>query len=63
MNQFAGGQEKALRAWIYNSRLDAFGEVIAAVDPTDLEKLAILEKFKTYAKAAAANLSNLATVS
>ena len=59
MNQFAWGQDKALRSWIHNSRLDGFGKVMASVDPADLEKLAILEKFKNYARAAAGNISKL----
>ena len=59
MNQFAWGQDKALRTWIHNSRLDGFGKVMASVDPQDTEKMAILEKFKTYAKAAIANMPKL----
>jgi len=59
MNQFAWGQDKALRNWIHNSRLDGFGKVIASVDQQDLEKMAILEKFKTYAKAAVGNMPRL----
>ena len=59
MNQFAWGQDKALRNWIHNSRLDGFGKTMASVDPTDLEKMAILEKFKTNAKAAAGNIPRL----
>ncbi len=61
MNQFAWGQDKRLRAWIHNSRLDGFGKIIAAVDATDGEKMAILEKFKVNAKAAIANLPKLMT--
>ena len=59
MNQFAWGQDKALRNWIHNSRLDGFGKTIASVDPADLEKMAILEKFKTCARLAAANIPKL----
>ncbi len=59
MNQFAWGQDKALRSWIHNSRLDGFGKLIASVDPTDGEKMAILVKFKTNAKAAVDNLPKL----
>ena len=59
MNQFAWSQDKALRNWIHNSRLDGFGKVIASVDLQDLEKMAILEKFKTYAKAAVGNMPRL----
>ena len=59
MNQFAWGQDKALRNWIHNSRLDGFGKLIASVDPQDSEKMAILEKLKTYAKAAVGNMPRL----
>jgi len=59
MNQFAWNQDKALRSWIHTSRLDGFGKIIAAIDQQDLEKMAILEKFKTYAKAAVGNLPRL----
>lgn len=62
MNQFAWGQDKALRSWIHNSRLDGFGKVIASVDQQDLEKMAILERFKTYAKAAIGNMPKLMAV-
>ena len=58
-NQFAWSQDKVLRSWIHHSRLDGFGKVIASVDPTDLEKMAILEKFKTYVKAAIGNMPKL----
>ena len=30
MNQFAWSQDKALRTWIHNSRLDGFGKIIAS---------------------------------
>jgi len=59
MNQSAWNQDKALRSWIHNSRLDGFGKVIAAVDQQDMEKIAILEKFKIYAKAAVGNMPRL----
>ncbi|MGB4115410.1 MAG: NAD(P)-binding protein [Polaromonas sp.] len=59
MNQFAWGQDKTLRTWIHNSRLDGFGKVMASVDQQDLEKMAILEKFKTCAKAAIGNMPRL----
>ena len=59
MNQFAWSQDKALRTWIHNSRLDGFGKIIASVDPLDVEKMAILDKFKTYARAAVGNMPKL----
>ena len=63
MNQFAWGQDKALRNWIHNSRLDGFGKVIAAVDPQDTQKMAILERFKASTKAAVANIPRLMAAS
>ncbi len=59
MNQFAWNQDKVLRNWIHNSRLDGFSKIIASVDQQDLEKMAILERFKTYAKAAVGNMPRL----
>ena len=59
MNQFAWSQDKALRTWIHNSRLDGFGKIIASVDPLDVAKMAILDRFKTYAKAAIGNMPKL----
>ena len=59
MNQFAWGQDKALRNWIHGSRLDGFGKVIAAIDPQDTPRMAILERFKSNAKAAIANIPRL----
>lgn len=59
MNQFHWSQDKTLRSWIVNSRLDGFGKVIAGVDPLDLEKLAILSRFKACAKAAISNMPSL----
>lgn len=58
-NQFQWSQDKALRQWIRDSRLDGFGRLIASVDPQDAEKLAILGRFKQQAMAAMANLPRL----
>lgn len=58
-NQFQWSQDKALRQWIRDSRLDGFGRLIASVDPQDAEKLAILARFKQQAAAAMANLPRL----
>lgn len=59
INQFQWNQDKALRAWITNCRLDGFGKVIAAVEPTDADKLAILKRFASAAPAAMAGLARL----
>jgi hypothetical protein len=59
MNQFKWGQDKALRQWLRNSRLDGFGKMIADIDPADEEKLAIMARFKAGAMGAMANLPKL----
>lgn len=59
-NQYQWNQDKALRTWIRESRLDGFGKLIAAVDPQDEAKQAILGRFRTLVPAAMANLAKLA---
>jgi hypothetical protein len=58
-NQFQWGQDKVLRSWIRDSRLDGFGKLMTGVDPQDAEKQAILARLKEQAKAAIANLPRL----
>lgn len=59
-NQFQWMQDKALSRWIRDSRLDGFGKLIAAVDPADRDRIALLERMRGSAMAAAANLHKLA---
>lgn len=59
MNQFQWSQDKALRQWIRESRLDGFGKLIASVDKADVEKQAIVAGLKTSAMAAMANITHL----
>jgi hypothetical protein len=59
MNQFHWSQDKALRRWIRESRLDGFGKLIASVDKADAEKQAVVAQLKTSAMAAMANLTRL----
>lgn len=59
INQFQWSQDKALRQWIADSRLDGFGKVIAALDREDTAKLATLASLRTHAMAAMANLPRL----
>jgi len=59
MNQFIWSQDKALRTWIRDSRLDGFGKLIAGIDRADKEKQAVLQRFKTNAFAAMANMPRL----
>jgi hypothetical protein len=58
-NQYQWSQDKLLRAWIRGSRLDGFGKLIAAVDPQDAARQAILARLRTQAAAAMANLPKL----
>jgi len=58
-NQFQWGQDKALRAWTRDSRLDGFGRLMGSVGPTDTDKQAILMRLRERSMAAAANLKRL----
>jgi NAD(P)-binding Rossmann-like domain len=58
-NQFHWGQDKVLRQWIRNSRLDGFGRLMTGVDPDDHAKQAVLTRLREAAPAAVANLQKL----
>ncbi len=62
MNQMQWSQDKTLRDWMRNSRLDGFGKVMASADRNDAEKMAILEKLRNQAMAAMANMPRLMAV-
>jgi beta-lactamase class D len=59
MNQAQWSQDKTLRDWMRNSRLDGFGKVMASADRNDPEKMAILEKLRNQAMAAMGNMPKL----
>ena len=59
MNQYHWSQDKVLRNWIRDSRLDGFGKLVASADPADQDKQAILLKLKECAMAAMANIPKL----
>ncbi len=59
MNQYQWGQDKALRLWMRESRLDGFGKMVAEVDKTDIEKQALLDRLRKNATAAMANIPKL----
>lgn len=59
MNQFQWAQDKVLRQWIRESRLDGFGKMMSNIDPADLEKQAILRKLRASSMAAMGNLPKL----
>ncbi len=58
-NQAQWGQDKELRKWVRESRLDGFGKLMSGVDPQDTAKLATMARLKEQAAAAMANLPGL----
>jgi hypothetical protein len=62
MNQMQWGQDKTLRAWMRDSRLDGFAKLMTSVDPSDVEKMTILGNLKAQAMAAMGNMPKLLAV-
>ena len=62
MNQFRWSQDKALRQWLRNTRLDGFGKMVGDLEKTDTERQAILATLRTNAMAAIANMPKLVTL-
>jgi hypothetical protein len=60
MNQFNWSQDKTLRQWIRNNRLDGFTKLTSGVDPSDREKMDILMRMRDNAPKAVGNLMKLA---
>jgi hypothetical protein len=58
-NQMRWGQDKALRKWMHESRLDGFGKAVASIPPTDTEKIAVLNQLRTYSATAMVNAPKL----
>ncbi len=58
-NQMRWSQDKALRAWMRESRLDGFGKLASTVGPTDTEKMAIFAQLKEYSMLAGQNARKL----
>ena len=58
-NQMQWTQDKTLRKWMTESRLDGFGKLVGSVAPTDTEKIKILSDLRTHAVAAMANAPKL----
>ena len=60
MNQYNWSQDKPLRTWIRDNRLDGFTKLTGSVDPDDAEKVAILMRMRDNAPKAVGNLMQLA---
>jgi len=58
-NQFQWSQDKDLRNWIRESRLDGFGKMIAGIDKGDTEKMALLATLRSNTVAATVNIPQL----
>ena len=58
MNQYTWSQEKDLREWMLNNRLDGYSQMVANVDPDDTEKVAILKSMRANAMPAVMKLQN-----
>jgi hypothetical protein len=58
-NQMRWSQDKPLRNWMRESRLDGFGKMMAGIDPADTEKTAIVAELRQQAMAAVGNVKRL----
>jgi len=46
MNQYNWGQDKELRDWLLNNRLDGFSKLVKGIDKDDTEKVKIMERLR-----------------
>ena len=58
-NQAQWGQDKALRQWVRESRLDGFGKLMSSAPKDDVDKQAVIAAFRKQAMAAMANIPRL----
>ncbi len=58
-NQVRWSQDKKLRNWMTNSRLDGFSKMTASIQEDDHEKIAILGELRTQGMAAMGNVKKL----
>lgn len=49
MNQYTWSQEKDLRDWMLNNRLDGYSQLVAGVGEDEVEKIAILKRLRKNA--------------
>ena len=62
-NQFQWSQDKVLRSWVRDSRLDGFGKLMSGIDPQDTDKLALVARLREQSMAAMANIPKLMAAS
>ena len=56
MNQYAWGQDKNIRKWLRTNRLDGFSKMVAEVDKSDAQRMAIMGRLRDNAFPAMAKL-------
>jgi len=61
-NQLRWSEDKVMRHWIRESRLDGFGKMVAGVDRNDAEKVALLGELRQQGAAAMANAKRLIAI-
>ena len=49
MNQYTWSQEKDLRKWLLENRLDGYSQLVAGIGETETEKLAIMKRLRDFA--------------
>lgn len=59
MNQFNWSQNKELRHWLKENRLDGFSKMVSKVSKDETEKMAILTKMRDHSMPAIMNLQKL----
>lgn len=48
MNQYNWSQEKDLRQWLRDNRLDGYSQLVAGIEEHETEKLAIMKRFREF---------------
>jgi hypothetical protein len=59
VNQFIWSQDKPLRAWLRNNRLDGYSKLLVNVDKSDAKKMAVLREMRKYSLPAMLKLQQL----
>ena len=49
VNQLTWSQDRTLRKWVKDNRLDGFGKIVMGVDRSDKDKMAIITKLRQFA--------------
>jgi hypothetical protein len=58
MNQYNWSQDKGLRTWLLNNRLDGFSKMMSSIAPDDEQKHAIIKRIRDSALPAVEKLQH-----